>query len=215
MASPEMIPHKNPENQNPFSTVLPQPSSRRRPWRRRCSRRPSLSSLPPRPSAPPPSSLSVSISFPSASAALSNDSSEVRSLPSKPLYLPTPLYNDNLPFPQDSERTAHMHRKVLRLSASLFQMKAVNLQLVTSTSRELVEDPFKSMERSQRWKIRSAYGDAGLKYMDDETIAYVASRMPAVYSACYRVLRELRRRLPRFAPRKVLDFGAGTGSAFW
>lgn len=109
----------------------------------------------------------------------------------------------------------HMKRKVLRLSQSLSQIKEVNLMLPTSTSKELFEDPLKSVTCSQRWKIRSAYGDIGLKYRDDETLAYVASRMPAVYSALYRVLSEVRRRLPGFSPAKVLDFGAGTGSAFW
>ncbi|KAI3866806.1 hypothetical protein MKW92_050391 [Papaver armeniacum] len=54
------------------------------------------------------------------------------------------------------------------------------------------------------------------KYLrDDETLAYVASRMPAVYSACHRILREVRRRLPGFQPATVLDFGSGTGSALW
>ncbi|XP_009790257.1 rsm22-cox11 tandem protein 2, mitochondrial isoform X4 [Nicotiana tabacum] len=109
----------------------------------------------------------------------------------------------------------HMKRKVLRLSESFSQIKEVNLMLPTSTSKELVEDPLKSVECSQRWKIKSAYGDIGLKYREDETVAYVASRMPAVYSALYRVLSEVRRRLPGFSPAKVLDFGAGTGSAFW
>ncbi|KAL4347613.1 hypothetical protein GQ457_17G022570 [Hibiscus cannabinus] len=109
----------------------------------------------------------------------------------------------------------YMRRKVLRLSESFSNIKDVNLQLVAKTSKELVDDPFKSMEKSQRWKIKSAYGDIGLTYRDDETVAYVASRMPAVYSACYRVLSEVRRRLPGFSPSKVLDFGAGTGSAFW
>ncbi|KAK8538228.1 hypothetical protein V6N12_044363 [Hibiscus sabdariffa] len=52
-----------------------------------------------------------------------------------------------------------------------------------------------------------------ITYRDDETVAYVSSRMP-VYSACCRVLNEVRRRLPGFSPAKVLDFGAGTGSAF-
>ncbi|KAK4788769.1 hypothetical protein SAY86_020088 [Trapa natans] len=108
-----------------------------------------------------------------------------------------------------------LRRKVLRLSSSFCEIKDVNLQLTTSTSKELVEDPFKSLEGSKRWKIKSAYGDIGLKYLDDETIAYVASRMPAVYSACYRVLKEVRRRLPGFSPARVLDFGAGAGSAFW
>ncbi|PHT57796.1 hypothetical protein CQW23_00159 [Capsicum baccatum] len=109
----------------------------------------------------------------------------------------------------------HMKRKVLRLSESFSEIKQVNLMLPTSTSKELFEDPLKSVDCSQRWKIRSAYGDIGLKYREDETLAYVASRMPAVYSALYRVLSEVRRRLPVFSPAKVLDFGAGTGSAFW
>ncbi|XVE64642.1 hypothetical protein DITRI_Ditri07aG0116800 [Diplodiscus trichospermus] len=108
----------------------------------------------------------------------------------------------------------YMRRKVLRLSESFSEIKDVNLHLVGETSKELVEDPLK-MDQSKRWKIKSAYGDIGLTYRDDETVAYVASRMPAVYSACYRVLSEVRRRLPGFLPTKVLDFGAGTGSAFW
>lgn len=138
-----------------------------------------------------------------------------------------------------------MRRKVLRLSESFNEIKQVNLLLPQSTSKGLVEDPL-NLERSKRWKIKSVYGDIGLKYSDDETIAYVASRMPAVYCACYRVLSEVenkfkvcylvqemevnfvfsnnvvflfilkvRRRLPDFSPAKVLDFGAGTGSAFW
>nr|XP_043628666.1 uncharacterized protein LOC122600075 [Erigeron canadensis] len=109
----------------------------------------------------------------------------------------------------------HMKRKVLRLSESFNAIKDVNLQLAASTARELVEDPFKYVGCSKRWKIRSNYGDIGLKYRDDQTIAYVASRMPAVFSACHRVLNEVRRRLPGFSPTRVLDFGAGTGSAFW
>jgi hypothetical protein len=88
----------------------------------------------------------------------------------------------------------YMKRKVLRLSQSFNEIKNVNLQLATTTSREIVEDPLKSSEQSKRWKITSSYGDIGLTYRDDETIAYVASRMPAVYSACYRVLKEVGRK---------------------
>ncbi|KAG4971032.1 hypothetical protein JHK85_037453 [Glycine max] len=106
----------------------------------------------------------------------------------------------------------YMKRKVLRLSQTFNQIKDVNLQLASTTAKKIVEDPF---EQSKRWKITSSYGDIGLIYRDEETNAYVASRMPAVYSACYRVLKEVRRRLPGFSPSKVLDFGAGTGSAFW
>ncbi|THU74529.1 hypothetical protein C4D60_Mb04t34340 [Musa balbisiana] len=111
---------------------------------------------------------------------------------------------------------AHMNRKVLLLSESFNKIKDANLQLAASAYRDLVDDPFRPVEhRAGRWKIQSAYGDIGLKYRDDETVAYVASRMPAVYSACHRVLREVRRRLPDFSPSKVLDFGAGPGSALW
>ncbi|RRT82253.1 hypothetical protein B296_00013320 [Ensete ventricosum] len=111
-------------------------------------------------------------------------------------------------------RGVHMNRKVLLLSESFNKIKDANLQLAASTYRDLVDDPFRPVEhRAGRWKIQSAYGDIGLKYRDDETVAYVASRMPAVYSACHRVLREVRRRLPDFSPSKVLDFGAGPGSA--
>ncbi|PIA27887.1 hypothetical protein AQUCO_07400014v1 [Aquilegia coerulea] len=113
------------------------------------------------------------------------------------------------------QENPNMRRKVLCLSQSFNKIKDANLLLTASTSKELIEDPFKSLERAQRWKIKSAYGDIGLKYRDDQTIAYIASRMPAVYSACYRVLKEVKRRLPGFAPKRVLDFGSGTGSVLW
>ncbi|XP_010533560.1 PREDICTED: uncharacterized protein LOC104809314 isoform X2 [Tarenaya hassleriana] len=107
----------------------------------------------------------------------------------------------------------HMRKKVIQLSESFKEIKDTNLLLPETTAKELV-DPMKSVG-SKRWKIQTVYGDSGLEYRDGETAAYVASRMPAVFSACYRVLTEIRRRLPDFAPEKVLDFGAGTGSGFW
>ncbi|CAA7391905.1 unnamed protein product [Spirodela intermedia] len=110
----------------------------------------------------------------------------------------------------------HMHRKVLLLSESLCSVKKANLGIADAAIRELIDDPLKSVDmRSRRWKIRSSYGDIGLSYHDDETSAYVASRMPAVFSACRRILREVRRRLPDFSPSRVLDFGAGPGTAIW
>lgn len=104
---------------------------------------------------------------------------------------------------------------MLSLSQSFNGIKKANLLLPSSTSKELVEDPLKSMERTQRWKLSTSYGDVGLRYQEDQAIAYVAARMPAVYSALYRVLTEVGRRVTDFAPAKVLDFGAGTGSALW
>ena len=51
------------------------------------------------------------------------------------------------------QEETHMRRKVLSLSQSFNEIKDVNLQLNASTSRELVEDPLKSLESSKRWKI--------------------------------------------------------------
>ncbi|CAI9775799.1 unnamed protein product [Fraxinus pennsylvanica] len=81
----------------------------------------------------------------------------------------------------------HMRRKVLSLSQSFNEIKEVNLLLPTMSSKGLVEDPLKSMEQSERWKVKTAYGDIGLSYQEDQTIAYLAARMPAVYSALYQM----------------------------
>ncbi len=45
--------------------------------------------------------------------------------------------------------------------------------------------------------------------------AYAATRMPATYAACAAALQELAARLPGFAPRTLLDAGAGSGAALW
>ena len=84
-----------------------------------------------------------------------------------------------------------MRSKVLRLSQSLSEIKGANLLVAAEASRQLVEDPRKGAESSRRWKVQSSYGDSGLRYRDDEAAAYVAARMPAVFSACHRVLSEV------------------------
>ena len=48
-----------------------------------------------------------------------------------------------------------------------------------------------------------------------DAAAYAAYRMPATVAATGQALRELRRSLPEWAPRTLLDFGAGTGGAAW
>ncbi|KAJ0762287.1 hypothetical protein HanOQP8_Chr04g0159671 [Helianthus annuus] len=91
---------------------------------------------------------------------------------------------------QKDQEDQHMKRKVSRLSESFNAIKDVNLQFTASTARELTEDPLKYVGSSKRWKSTRNYGDIGFKYRDDQTIAYVASRMSAVFSACQRVLTE-------------------------
>ncbi|XP_010430603.1 PREDICTED: methyltransferase-like protein 17, mitochondrial isoform X1 [Camelina sativa] len=111
------------------------------------------------------------------------------------------------------EDDPHIRKKVRQLSESFQEIKDTNLQLPESTAKSLA-DCMNSVD-TKRWKIQTVYGDSGLQYRDGETAAYIASRMPAVFSVCYRVLIEIRRRIPEFRPTRVLDFGAGTGSGFW
>lgn len=46
-------------------------------------------------------------------------------------------------------------------------------------------------------------------------MAYVAHRVPGIYSCNYRVLSEIQRRLPDFHPTRMLDFGSGPGTTTW
>jgi ribosomal protein RSM22 (predicted rRNA methylase) len=48
-----------------------------------------------------------------------------------------------------------------------------------------------------------------------DAAAYAAYRMPATAAATGAAFREVRRALPGWSPRNVLDFGAGTGAASW
>jgi hypothetical protein len=89
-----------------------------------------------------------------------------------------------------------MNRKVLLLSASFNRAKDTGAELAAAaTHGALLDDPNASAgaeQRAARWKMRSSYGDIGLRYREDETVAYIASCMPAIYAACHRVLREVR-----------------------
>jgi ribosomal protein RSM22 (predicted rRNA methylase) len=57
--------------------------------------------------------------------------------------------------------------------------------------------------------------DAPVMAAKADAAAYAAYRMPATVAATGQALRELRRSLPEWAPRTLLDFGAGTGGAAW
>jgi ribosomal protein RSM22 (predicted rRNA methylase) len=57
----------------------------------------------------------------------------------------------------------------------------------------------------------------GRRHLDDDraVLAYLAARLPATYAAtqaCFAALAEVR---PDFAPRSLLDIGAGPGTALW
>jgi ribosomal protein RSM22 (predicted rRNA methylase) len=105
-----------------------------------------------------------------------------------------------------------MNRKVLLLSASFDRAKGTSAELAAAATRgALLDEPNAPADAEQwaaRWKVRSAYGDIGLRYREDETVAYVASRMPAIYAACHCVLREVRGPDQLDFVRKELNFFA-------
>ncbi len=49
----------------------------------------------------------------------------------------------------------------------------------------------------------------------NDALAYALTRLPATFAAVVAVLGELRRALPDFTPRTLLDVGAGPGTAAW
>lgn len=87
------------------------------------------------------------------------------------------------------EDDPHIRKRVRQLSESFQDIKDTNLLLPETTAKSLA-DSMNSVE-TKRWKIQTVYGDSGLQYRDGETAAYIASRMPAVFSVCYRVLIEV------------------------
>lgn len=68
-------------------------------------------------------------------------------------------------------------------------------------------------------RISAHYRDRGASRgvigNEAEAVAYALSRMPATYAAMAAVLDELQERAPGFAPGRLLDVGAGPGTAAW
>ncbi len=59
-------------------------------------------------------------------------------------------------------------------------------------------------------------GEASISLADARSAAaYAAARMPATFAASARAMAEGADRLPGFAPRSLLDVGAGTGATTW
>jgi ribosomal protein RSM22 (predicted rRNA methylase) len=62
---------------------------------------------------------------------------------------------------------------------------------------------------------RAGGGSAGVIREADDALAYALARLPATYAACVAALTEAAARAPRFAPRRLLDAGAGPAAASW
>jgi ribosomal protein RSM22 (predicted rRNA methylase) len=58
-------------------------------------------------------------------------------------------------------------------------------------------------------------GGSGAIRSDADALAYALARMPATYAAVTASLNALREIIPDFAPKSLLDVGAGPGTATW
>ncbi len=67
---------------------------------------------------------------------------------------------------------------------------------------------------SQRYRAGKAAEEGSLLSGPDDALAYAAHRMPATYAAIGAALTAANARMS-FAPRQLLDVGAGTGAAAW
>ena len=59
---------------------------------------------------------------------------------------------------------------------------------------------------------RAGKPSSGVIREADDALAYALTRLPATYAACATVLAEAARMAPGFAPKTLLDAGAGTGA---
>jgi ribosomal protein RSM22 (predicted rRNA methylase) len=64
-------------------------------------------------------------------------------------------------------------------------------------------------------RYRAGGGSAKVVTSQADATAYVLTRLPATYAAGARALAEAAERAPDFAPRSLLDAGAGPGGAGW
>ena len=64
-------------------------------------------------------------------------------------------------------------------------------------------------------RYRTSAGGAVMLHSPEDTIAYAAFRLPATFAAAQAVLHEVRRREESWAPRTLLDIGAGPGTVMW
>jgi ribosomal protein RSM22 (predicted rRNA methylase) len=62
---------------------------------------------------------------------------------------------------------------------------------------------------------RSGQGSAQTIRSMDDALAYALARLPATFAATTAVLAALHEAMPHFAPRTMLDVGAGPGTASW
>ncbi|XP_030067248.1 ribosome assembly protein METTL17, mitochondrial isoform X2 [Microcaecilia unicolor] len=62
---------------------------------------------------------------------------------------------------------------------------------------------------------KTTYHWQPLRYDEDQSLLYLASRLAGGYAALCRAFREIWKQVPDFSPYSLLDFGSGVGSVTW
>lgn len=75
--------------------------------------------------------------------------------------------------------------------------------------------PLDMHTRPLGWTLDKTQQIKAFAYGPAETLAYLAFDVEDAFATAHNVMRELKRRLPAFKPRSMLDFGAGPGTASW
>ncbi|MBO0753197.1 MAG: SAM-dependent methyltransferase, partial [Bradyrhizobiaceae bacterium] len=87
-------------------------------------------------------------------------------------------------------------------------LKAALSRLAHGVSRKAVAERAAAQSRLYR-----AGGGSGRIATGDDVLAYAFTRLPATYAAVAAVFNAMGATLPAFAPRTMLDVGAGPGTA--
>ena len=101
-----------------------------------------------------------------------------------------------------------LRQDVAKLAESYAKMTKVSAE-------SLLESNF---EKSSIWSEadRQAlveFSSPAVEYGPKETFAYIASQLPFMLAPLQNVFAEIARRIPGFAPKSMLDFGSGPGTA--
>lgn len=74
----------------------------------------------------------------------------------------------------------------------------------------------KDAEWDSTYDVRYKSGKQAFRHSERDGTAFASVALPAHYSAIYSVLNHVKQRLgPELNIRRVIDWGAGTGSGLW
>ncbi|XP_072013959.1 ribosome assembly protein METTL17, mitochondrial-like [Amphiura filiformis] len=80
---------------------------------------------------------------------------------------------------------------------------------------EVPKESKKKMTTVMRKLKQHLYNWQPIKYDETKPMTYLLARLAPNYAVTYRVLNEIKKRVPDFRPQAVLDFGSGLGSTVW